>query len=151
MIQGGKLTPYIAGLEPGKGTMLFKGPIQKYKYSPNTFDRGLCIAGGSGITPMWQLISYSLSLPEDKTKWTLVFSNVSEKDICEYYIAASRSDELKTNEVLRKEWDTLAKQYTDRLEVKYVLDKGEKNWQGKSLAMYVGDQVAQAFQVLPVL
>ena len=61
---------------------MFKGPIQKYKYAPNTFDRGLCIAGGSGITPMFQLISHSLSIPEDKTKWTLIFSNVSENDIC---------------------------------------------------------------------
>ena len=79
----GKLSPYISSLEPGKGQLLFKGPIQKHKYAPNTFDRGLCIAGGSGVTPMWQLISHSLSVPEDKTKWTLIFSNVSEKDIRE--------------------------------------------------------------------
>jgi NAD(P)H-flavin reductase len=64
--------------------MLFKGPIPKFKYEANSFDRGLCIAGGSGITPMWQLITHSLDLPEDKTKWTLVFSNVTDKDICEY-------------------------------------------------------------------
>jgi len=62
--------------------LLFKGPILKYKYEPNTFDRGLCIAGGSGITPMWQLIKHSLDQPEDKTKWTLIFSNVTDKDIC---------------------------------------------------------------------
>jgi NAD(P)H-flavin reductase len=62
--------------------MLFKGPIPKFKYEANSFDRGLCIAGGSGITPMWQLITHSLDLPEDKTKWTLVFSNVTDKDIC---------------------------------------------------------------------
>lgn len=36
---------------------------------------------GSGITPMYQMISHSLSLPEDKTKWTLIFANVTEKDI----------------------------------------------------------------------
>jgi NAD(P)H-flavin reductase len=61
--------------------MLFKGPMPKFKYEPNQIDRGLCVSGGSGITPMYQLISYSLSLPEDKTKWTLVFSNVTEQDI----------------------------------------------------------------------
>ena len=61
--------------------MQFKGPFQKFVYKPNSFERGLCIAGGSGITPMWQLINASLQIPEDKTKWTLVFSNVSEKDI----------------------------------------------------------------------
>jgi len=64
--------------------MLFKGPIPKFKYEANSFDRGLCIAGGSGITPMWQLITHSLDLPEDKTKWTLVFSNVTDKDICKF-------------------------------------------------------------------
>ena len=36
---------------------------------------------GSGITPMYQMISHSLKLPEDKTKWTLIFANVTEKDI----------------------------------------------------------------------
>lgn len=82
-VQDGKLTPHISGLTPGQSTMLFKGPIPKFKYEANTFDRGLCIAGGSGITPMWQLITHSLELPEDKTKWTLVFSNVTEKDIRE--------------------------------------------------------------------
>ncbi|MPW72291.1 hypothetical protein CPI04_02480, partial [Moraxella catarrhalis] len=78
------LTPYMAKLEPGKDTMLFKGPIPKFKYQPNTSDRGLAIAGGSGITTMWQLINHSLTLPEDKTKWTLLFSNVTEQDICEF-------------------------------------------------------------------
>ncbi len=48
--QDGKLTPYIAAMEPGKAQLLFKGPIPKFEYKPNTFDRGLCIAGGSGIT-----------------------------------------------------------------------------------------------------
>ncbi|WRT65297.1 uncharacterized protein IL334_002240 [Kwoniella shivajii] len=110
----GKLTPYISSMKPGQ-QLLFKGPIVKYKYEPNTFDRGLAVAGGSGITPMYQLISHSLNIPEDKTKWTLVFSNVTEKDI-----------------LLRKEWDELAKQNPDRLDVKYVLDKGPWGWKGET-------------------
>ncbi|KAK8861204.1 hypothetical protein IAR55_002023 [Kwoniella newhampshirensis] len=110
----GKITPYMASMKLGQ-QLLFKGPIQKYKYEPNTFDKGLAIAGGSGITPMYQLISHSLSIPEDKTKWTLMFSNVTEKDI-----------------LLRKEWDTLAKQHPDRLRVKYVLDKQPWGWKGET-------------------
>jgi NAD(P)H-flavin reductase len=85
----------MAKLQPGKDTMLFKGPIPKFKYEANSCDRGLAIgelkcfalltpAGGSGITPMYQLIAHSLTLPDDKTKWTLLFSNVTEQDICEY-------------------------------------------------------------------
>lgn len=87
------MTPYITSLQPGH-QMLFKGPIPKYQYKPNTFDRGLCIAGGAGITPMYQLITYSLGLKEDKTKWTLVFSNVSEEDICEISFQVS-ADTIK--------------------------------------------------------
>ena len=83
LYQDGKLTPFIASMQPGS-QLLFKGPITKYQYQSNAFDRGLCIAGGAGITPMYQLISHSLRMKEDKTKWTLVFSNVSEDDICEW-------------------------------------------------------------------
>ncbi|ORX40784.1 hypothetical protein BD324DRAFT_612102 [Kockovaella imperatae] len=111
--KGGKLTPFISTLKPGEGQLMFKGPIEKYKYQPNTFDRGLCIAGGSGITPMYQLINHSLSIPDDKTKWTLIFSNVTEADI-----------------LLRKEWENLAKQHKDRLDIKFVLDKAPRGWQG---------------------
>jgi hypothetical protein len=32
---------------------------------------------------MYQLISHALTIPNDATKWTLVFSNVTEQDICE--------------------------------------------------------------------
>ena len=80
--QDGKLTPFISSLSPGQ-SLLFKGPIPKYKYEPNMFDRGLCLAGGSGITPMHQLIRAALAVPDDNTKWTLIFSNVTEQDIRE--------------------------------------------------------------------
>jgi NAD(P)H-flavin reductase len=82
LIQNGALTPYISNLQIGQ-ELLFKGPNPKYKYAPGNFDRGLCVAGGSGITPMYQLISHALTIPNDATKWTLVFSNVTEQDICE--------------------------------------------------------------------
>jgi NAD(P)H-flavin reductase len=81
--EDGLLTPYISAMTPGKSELLFKGPIPKFKYEPNQIDRGLCVSGGSGVTPMYQLITHSLSLPQDKTKWTLIFSNVTEQDICE--------------------------------------------------------------------
>ncbi|WVQ77426.1 hypothetical protein IAR50_007112 [Cryptococcus sp. DSM 104548] len=112
--QDGKFSHWLAGQQPG-AQVLFKGPLQKFKYQPNGFDKGLCIAGGSGITPMWQLITHSLSLPEDKTKWTLIYSNVSEADI-----------------LLRKEWDALAKAHPDRLEIKYVVDKAPWGWKGET-------------------
>lgn len=75
------MTNHIASLKPGQ-TLAFKGPIQKFVYQPNEIEHGLFISGGSGITPMYQVITHALSLPEDKTKLTLLFANVSEKDIC---------------------------------------------------------------------
>ncbi|KAL7422982.1 lipin Ned1 [Cryptotrichosporon argae] len=122
----GKLTPYVASMKEGD-QLLFKGPITKYLYKPNTFDKGLCVAGGSGITPMYQLISYALTLPEDKTKFTLLFSNVTEADI-----------------LLRKEWDDLQKQHPDRLNVTYVLDKPPRGWKGPT-GFVNADMISKAF------
>lgn len=112
--KGGALTPYISNLEIGK-PLLFKGPNPKHKYEPGQFDRGLCVAGGSGITPMYQMIRHSLGISDDKTQWTLVFANVSEADI-----------------LLRKEWESLAQQHPDRLKVHYVLDKAPRGWKGET-------------------
>jgi NAD(P)H-flavin reductase len=74
------MSQHIAHLKPGE-TLSFKGPIAKYAYKPNEFAHGFAIGGGSGITPMYQMISHSLTLPNDNTKWTLMFANVTDKDI----------------------------------------------------------------------
>lgn len=118
----GKMSKHIANLKPGE-TLAFKGPIVKKEYTPNTWDHGVAIGGGSGITPMYQMISHSLSLPDDKTKWTLIFANVTEKDI-----------------LLREEWDRLAKQHPDRFTAVYTLDqppfllwRGEKGFVTKDM------------------
>jgi hypothetical protein len=41
------------------------------------------IAGGTGITPMYQIIKSSLKDPKDKTELRLIYANVNEDDICE--------------------------------------------------------------------
>lgn len=43
------------------------------------------IAGGTGITPMYQIIKASLGDSEDKTILRLVYANVAEEDIRELY------------------------------------------------------------------
>lgn len=77
------MSKHIANMKPGE-TLSFKGPIPKYTYQPNEFAHGFAIGGGSGITPMYQMITHSLGLEGDKTKWTLIFANVTEKDIRKY-------------------------------------------------------------------
>ncbi|CED83089.1 NADH-cytochrome b-5 reductase [Phaffia rhodozyma] len=108
----GKISPHLASLKPGDKAG-FKGTFPKFKYVPGALDHGICVAGGSGITPHYQLIDHALSLKDDKTKWTLFYSNVTEDDI-----------------LLRKEWDALAKAHPDRLKVVYVLDKPPAGWTG---------------------
>jgi cytochrome-b5 reductase len=39
------------------------------------------IAGGSGITPMFQIIKSSVKDVNDKTKLCLIYANVDESDI----------------------------------------------------------------------
>ena len=90
----------------------FKGPIPKYPLSENQHAHIALIAGGTGVTPMWQLARNIFSNPNEKTKVTLVFGNISEEDI-----------------LLRKEFDELENTYPNRFRAFYVLDKPSENWQ----------------------
>jgi cytochrome-b5 reductase len=67
-----------------------KGPFQKIKYIPNMKRSFGMIAGGTGITPMMQIIREVLSNPEDKTSISLVYANTHEVDI----LLKSEIDEL---------------------------------------------------------
>jgi cytochrome-b5 reductase len=62
---------------------------------------------------MYQLVRAIFSNPEDKTKVTLVFGNVTEEDI-----------------LLKKEFDELENTYPQRFQVTYMLDKPSKEWKG---------------------
>lgn len=50
---------------------------------PNMVPHLLMIAGGTGITPMYQIIKSSIKDASDKTKLSLIYANVNEDDICE--------------------------------------------------------------------
>ncbi|KZO91239.1 ferredoxin reductase-like C-terminal NADP-linked domain-containing protein [Calocera viscosa TUFC12733] len=108
----GKMTPYLASLQPGD-KMAIKGPLSKFPWTPNQFSSVGLIAGGSGITPMYQLLTHSLSLPDDHTKFTLLFANITSADI-----------------LLKEEFDALQQKHPDRLSVVYVLDKPDKGFTG---------------------
>ena len=76
---------------------------------------------------MYQVLTHALSDKSNKTKFTLLFSNVSEKDI-----------------LLREEFDTLAKKYPETFKVVYYIDKGDKDWKGKPMLL-------RSFRAYPVL
>ena len=91
----------------------FKGPIVKYPWKANMHDHICLIAGGTGITPMYQLARHIVKNPEDRTKVTLVFGNVKEEDI-----------------LLKKELEELENTYPQRFRAFYVLDNPPKEWVG---------------------
>ena len=49
----GAMTNHVHNLKPGQ-TISIKGPIPKFPYKANEFEHIGMVAGGSGITPMWQ-------------------------------------------------------------------------------------------------
>ena len=104
------MSEYVHALKPGQ-KLDIKGPIPKYPWAPNKHNHIALIAGGTGITPMWQLTRAIFKNPEDKPKVTLVFGNVTEEDI-----------------LLRKEFEDLEKNYPDRFRAFYVLDNPPEGW-----------------------
>ncbi|CAO2636977.1 NADH-cytochrome b5 reductase 1 [Lemmus lemmus] len=69
------------------------------------------IAGGTGITPMLQLIRAILKVAEDPTQCFLLFANQTEKDI-----------------ILREELEELQAQYPNRFKLWLTLDHPPEGW-----------------------
>ncbi|RYC64134.1 hypothetical protein CHU98_g2092 [Xylaria longipes] len=76
----GKQSTHLHSLQPGD-SLRFVTPIPGYKWTPNRHPDITLIAGGAGITPMYQLIQGILSNPEDKTRITLVFGVNTDADV----------------------------------------------------------------------
>merc|ERR1712129_460156 len=89
------------------------------------------IAGGSGITPMLQVIKEIMRDPADKTQITLLFCNQTPADI-----------------LLRKELDALEASSKGQLKVHYVVDKNESKDRGIAHVGYVtADLLARTLPV----
>nr|POE66096.1 nadh-cytochrome b5 reductase 2 [Quercus suber] len=108
----GPMSEHIHNMNPGQ-QLEMKGPIPKYKWEANKHDHIALVAGGTGITPMYQLCRAIFNNPSDNTKVSLVFGNISEKDI-----------------LLRRELEKLENDYPNRFRAFYVLDKPEESWKG---------------------
>lgn len=86
--------------------MAVKGPKGRFKYQPGQVRAFGMTAGGSGITPMFQVARAVLENPSDKTMVHLIYANVTLDDI-----------------LLKDELDGLARNYPDRFKIYYVLNQ----------------------------
>lgn len=100
----GIVSGYLHSLKVGDSIEV-KGPITKFKYVPNSVKHIGMLAGGSGITPMLQVVKEIVNNPEDYTTVHLVFANNTTDDI-----------------LLRKEIDELAAKHNN-LKISYVVAK----------------------------
>jgi cytochrome-b5 reductase len=110
MVKGyptGKVSKYLCSLKPGD-TVHVKGPFPKLSYKANMKKQIGMVAGGSGITPMVQVLKEILNNPDDKTCVTLIYGNQTPSNI-----------------PLRAELEDMASNSNGRLKVLYVVDKND--------------------------
>jgi cytochrome-b5 reductase len=92
----------------------------------NEFEDVALIGGGSGITPLYQLLNHALNDPENRTRFTLLYANVSEADI-----------------LLHDELAALQRAHPQTFKVVHTLDKPPSaGWSGAS--GYVSRELVQA-------
>ncbi|PWN44367.1 ferredoxin reductase-like protein [Ceraceosorus guamensis] len=126
----GAMTSHIHGLKPGDKVAI-KGPLPKLPYKANEFEHIGMIAGGTGITPMWQVIQQIASDKNDKTNVTLIYTNKSEKDI-----------------LLREEFDRLSKS-DPRFKIIYGLDKKSGSVPASTFEGYITHEIISQNLPLP--
>jgi len=109
----GKLSAVLAALPLG-ASLAFKGPFLKFEYARGSVDALGMVAGGTGITPMYQLITAILADPRDVTQVRLLYASRTPADI-----------------ILRDELDALAAVHPN-FKVLYTVDDAaaEPGWGG---------------------
>eukprot|EP01116_Phalansterium_solitarium_P006512 TRINITY_DN18838_c0_g1_i1.p1 TRINITY_DN18838_c0_g1~~TRINITY_DN18838_c0_g1_i1.p1 ORF type:complete len:341 (+),score=-44.25 TRINITY_DN18838_c0_g1_i1:159-1181(+) len=104
--KAGIISRYIHGLHVDEKIHI-KGPAGKYEHPElDSFGHYVMLACGSGITPMFQLLTTIFSSPLEMATVTLVYANRTEDDI-----------------LLRKELDAFAGRHRSRLVIVYVLSQ----------------------------
>jgi cytochrome-b5 reductase len=106
----GCISKHLAEMQVGE-FLEVKGPKGTFEYAPNMAAHLGMIAGGTGITPMYQVIRHVLEDPKDRTRISLIYANVNEDDI-----------------LLRGELEALVEAHPDRFRIHYTLGNPPKGW-----------------------
>jgi nitrate reductase (NAD(P)H) len=119
---GGKMTTALESIPVGH-FVDFKGPIGKFEYLGNGnctisgkerhIKRFIMICGGSGITPIFQVLRAVLQKDDDPTKCLVLDGNRSEEDI-----------------LCKEDMDTLTAGRDHKCRLLYTLTKPSENWTG---------------------
>ncbi|XP_033882887.1 NADH-cytochrome b5 reductase 3-like isoform X2 [Acipenser ruthenus] len=124
---GGEMSQYLESLRIGdaidfrgpSGLLVYQGKGKFAIHLDNKSDPAIStakqigmIAGGTGITPMLQVIRAIMKDPEDKTVCYLLFANQTEKDI-----------------LLRPELEEITVKYPSRFHLWYTLDRAPEDWE----------------------
>lgn len=112
MYPQGRMSHHFREMKVGD-YMFVKGPKGRFKYQVGQVRAFGMLAGGSGITPMFQVARAILENPNDKTKVHLIYANVTTEDI-----------------LLKEELDSMAEEYPDRFKIYYVLNQPPEVWNG---------------------
>lgn len=123
---GGKLTQYLNDLPLGQ-TVDVRGPSGRLIYNgegefsiradkksePSTVraKKVNMIAGGSGITPMLQIVKAVFKEPTDSVSLSLIFANQTEEDI-----------------LVRDDLEKIAAEQPSRFKLHYTLDRPPADW-----------------------
>jgi cytochrome-b5 reductase len=102
----------MSRLVPGV-TIKVKGPKGQMVYTPNMVREIGMLAGGTGITPMLQIIRAVMKSPEDKTRITLIYANVTTEDI-----------------LLRDDLEALVEAHPNKFKLHLVVENKVREWIG---------------------
>ncbi|KAK3331461.1 hypothetical protein B0H66DRAFT_636313 [Apodospora peruviana] len=110
----GLMTKHLEAMAVGESIEI-RGPKGAMQYVSNSYAKHIgMVAGGTGITPMFQLIRAICDDEDDKTTISLLYANNTEEDI-----------------LLRDELDGYVQMCPDKFKVKYVLSKPPaEGWAG---------------------
>jgi cytochrome-b5 reductase len=87
------------------------GPKGLFTYVKSRYSTIAMLAGGSGITPMYQILCQGMKMADDTTKFCLIYGNVTEQDI-----------------ILKEELDEMAAKFSRRVSIYHVLNNPSPDW-----------------------